>query len=72
MIFAKKISRASLKILYGDANHYVFLNRATVVGRRFLEAKYCEDHATIDRKKVHEEIAKNTLLFFDENLRWSH
>ena len=71
MIFAKKIARSSLKILYGDADHYVFLNRATAVGKRFLDAKYCEDSATIDRKKLHEELAKNTIVFFDENLRGS-
>lgn len=69
MIFAKKIARASLKILQGDANHFVFLNRASAVGRRFLEAKYCEDPATIDRQKVHEEISKNTIEFFDKNLQ---
>jgi predicted dienelactone hydrolase len=71
MIFAKKISRASLKIL-PETNHYVFLNRTTVIGKRFLEPKYCEDPTTIDRKKVHEEIAKNTVLFFDEHLQKSH
>lgn len=70
-IFAKKISKASLKILQGDANHYIFLTRATIVGKRFLDAKYCEDAITIDRKKVQEELAKNAVVFFDENLRIS-
>ncbi len=71
MIFAKKITRSSIKILYGDANHFVFLNRASAVGKRFLEAKYCEDPTSIDRKKVHEEIAKNTIIFFNDNLHKS-
>ena len=69
MIFAKKIAHSSLKILHGDANHFIFLNRATAVGRRFLEAKYCEDPASIDRKKVHQELAKNAVVFFDEHLK---
>jgi len=67
-IFAKKMARASLKIFTGEANHYVFLGRATVVGKRFLDPKYCTDPATIDRKKVHDEIAKSSVLFFDEKL----
>jgi predicted dienelactone hydrolase len=68
-IFAKKIARASLKVYQGEADHYVFLNRATVVGKRFLDPKYCIDPATIDRKKVHDEIAKKSVMFFDGNLR---
>jgi predicted dienelactone hydrolase len=67
-IFAKKIAHASLKILYGDVNHFVFLNRPSAVGKRFLEAKYCEDPANTDRKKIHDEIAKTTLIFFDDHL----
>jgi predicted dienelactone hydrolase len=68
-IFAKKISHASLKVYSGEANHYVFLNRATVVGKRFLDSKYCTDPGSIDRKKVHEEIAKEVVIFFDDKLR---
>lgn len=71
MIFAKKIARASLKIIR-DADHFIFLNRPTLFGKRFLEAKYCEDPASICREKIHEEIAKNTTVFFDENLRVAH
>jgi predicted dienelactone hydrolase len=68
-IFAKKISCASLKIFSGDANHYVFLNRATVVGKRFLDSKYSTDPGSIDRAKVHEAIAKRAVIFFDDKLR---
>ncbi len=69
MIFAKKISKSSLKILPGDATHYVFLNRANAVGKRFLDPKYCEDPASIDRKKIHDEVAKNSIQFFNANLK---
>ncbi len=68
-VFAKKISRASLQIVQGEANHYVFLNRATTIGKRFLDSKYCIDPASIDRKKVHEEVAKDSVLFFDKKLK---
>ncbi len=67
-VFAQKIARASLKIFTGDATHYVFLSRATVVGKRFLDPKYCTDPASINRKNVHEEIAKKSVHFFDEQL----
>ncbi len=68
-IFASKITRATLKILPGEATHYVFLTRANAIGKRFLEPKYCEDPTSIDRKKVQEEVAKNSILFFDEKLK---
>jgi predicted dienelactone hydrolase len=68
-VFAAKIAKATLKILRGEATHYVFLNRASAVGKRFLEPRYCEDPASINRKKLHDEIAKNSILFFDEMLK---
>ncbi len=68
-IFAKKISHASLKIFSGEANHYVFLNRTTLVGKRFLDSKYYTDPESIDRAKVHTEIAKKAVIFFDDKLR---
>lgn len=71
LIFAKMITRSSLKIIQGEADHFVFLNRASAVGRRFLEAKYCEDPATINRQKIHEEISKNAVEFFDRSLKVS-
>ena len=68
-IFASKISKANLKILPGEATHYVFLNRANAVGKRFLAARYCEDPASIDRKQIHDEVAKNSIRFFDDQLK---
>jgi len=68
-IFAQKISRASLKVFKGKANHYIFLNRATAVGKRFLDSKYCTDPESIDRKKIHEDVAKNAVVFFNDKLR---
>lgn len=67
-IFASKIAKATLKILPGEATHYVFLSRANAFGKRFIEPKYCEDPVSIDRKKLHEEIAKLSVSFFDKTL----
>lgn len=68
-VFASKISQSTLKILTGEATHYVFLARANAVGKRFLDPRYCEDPASIDRKKLHDEIAKTSILFFDDKLK---
>lgn len=68
-IFASKIARSTLKILPGEATHYVFLARANAVGKRFLDPRYCEDPVSIDRKKLHDDIAKSSILFFDDKLR---
>ncbi|MEN9343801.1 MAG: hypothetical protein RLZZ453_588 [Chlamydiota bacterium] len=67
-IFASKIKKASLKILQGDATHYVFLNRATALGKRFMDRKYCEDPVSISRDIIHKDVTKQTLRFFDKNL----
>jgi predicted dienelactone hydrolase len=68
-VFAKQISQASLKIFTGEANHYIFLSRTTVIGKRFLDTKYCIDPKSIDRARVHEEIAKKTVIFFNNKLK---
>lgn len=68
-VFASKIAKSILKILPGEATHYVFLTRATTVGKRFLEPRYCMDPESIDRKKLHDEIAEKSVLFFDDHLR---
>jgi len=68
-IFAEKIKRATLTILPGDANHYVFLSRATQLGKRFIDRKYCEDPTSINRDAIHKDIAKKSVLFFDKHLQ---
>lgn len=68
-MYASKIARAKLKILTGEASHYVFITQANAVGKRFLDPKYCQDHASIDRKKLHDEISKNSIDFFNAKLK---
>ncbi len=67
--FAKTIAKASLNILHGEATHYVFLNRASVVGKRFLDRKYCEDPPSINREQIHKSVCKNTVTFFNAQLK---
>lgn len=67
-IFAKQLSKATLKIVQGEADHYVFLNRVSKLGKRLLEPKLSEDHSTLGRKKIHEDIGKNAIEFFDSHL----
>lgn len=71
MVYANNISRASLKVFTGQANHYVFLNRATAIGKRFLDPKYYSDPGSVNRKKVHDEIAKKSVVFFNDQLKKS-
>lgn len=66
--FAKTVGKASLHILSGEATHYVFLNCATAMGKRILDTRYSEDPPSVDRKKIHDFVAKRSLEFFDKNL----
>ncbi len=67
--FAKKLSKATLKVLNNDSDHYVFLSRASLIGRRVLQSCYCEDPVSVNRKEIHEDVAKAAVHFFNENLR---
>lgn len=67
-LFAKKLSKATLSIIQGDADHYVFLNRASQLGKRLLEPRFSEDRSTLGRRKIHEDIGKNAIAFFNEQL----
>ncbi|HEY2811530.1 MAG TPA: hypothetical protein VGJ00_09115 [Rhabdochlamydiaceae bacterium] len=66
--FAMLLGKATLKIISGDADHYVFLNRASQLGKRLLEPRLTEDRSTLGRQKIHEDIAKNAIEFFDKHL----
>jgi len=67
-LFAKKLSKATLKILPGDCDHYVFLNNASQLGKRLLDPKLHEDRTTLGRKKIHEDIGKHAVDFFASHL----
>ncbi len=67
--FSEKISKATLKVFNNDSGHYTFLNRASLIGKRVLESKFCEDPASVDRRQVHEDVGKTAVQFFDETLQ---
>lgn len=67
-LFAKKLSKATLRVIPGEADHYVFLNRASQLGKRLLEPRFSDDRSTLGKRKIHEEIGKNTIEFFETHL----
>ncbi|MBS0605528.1 MAG: hypothetical protein KF898_00355 [Parachlamydiales bacterium] len=68
-IFANTIRKASLKILSGEGDHYVFLNQASLVGKRLLAPRFCEDPLNVDRLKIHEDVGKTAVEFFNRHLQ---
>jgi hypothetical protein len=62
------MSKATLRLVPGEADHYVFLNRASQLGKRLLAPKFSEDYSTLGRRKIHENIGKNAIEFFDSQL----
>ncbi|HKY99559.1 MAG TPA: hypothetical protein VJ112_00155 [Rhabdochlamydiaceae bacterium] len=67
--FAKNITRSKLFIVNGKADHYVFLNQVTVIGRRLIDVSLYNDDPSVDRHEVHETVSKIAVEFFDSTLR---
>ena len=67
-VFAKSITKATLKILSGEGDHYVFLSRASLVGKRLLAPRLCEDPCNVDRMQIHEEVGRTAVEFFNRHL----
>ncbi len=67
--FADNIKSSAIKILPGKAGHYVFLNRAGQGGKKTLPPHLTKDPPSVDRSKIHEEIANMALKFFDRYLK---
>lgn len=64
---AKYIPHVKLNIIPGHVDHEIFVNECNQVGKNtFPEA--CVDAPGVDRRKIHEEIAKEALKFFDTNM----
>jgi predicted dienelactone hydrolase len=55
-------------VLPGGVAHYTFLDTCTAAGKKQLGV-YCEDAATVDRDKVHEQVAAEAVGFFESALR---
>lgn len=68
-ILAKQIKKAAFNLITGSASHYVFLNEVSKGGKLMLSKKVAHDDPTVDRAKLHEEIGKTAVIFFDKNLK---
>lgn len=67
--YADHIKSSALKVLSGKEGHYVFLNRAEEDRQQLLPSYLTKDDSSVDRVKVHEEIATMALNFFDKYLK---
>ncbi len=57
------------KLIPGFADHYVFINEPSKAGKMLLDKTIVTDHSSVDRHKVHEEVATEAVLFFKRNLK---
>ncbi len=64
---AKYISHSKLEVIPGRVDHEIFVNECNQAGKdSFPEA--CIDALGVNRAKIHEEIGKEALNFFDTNM----
>jgi predicted dienelactone hydrolase len=67
--YADNIKSSAIKVLSGKAGHYVFLNRKEQDGNKSLPHYLTTDDPSVDRSKIHEEVANMALKFFDKYLK---
>jgi predicted dienelactone hydrolase len=68
-ILASAIKKAAINLIPGAASHYVFLNEVSKGGKMMLNKNVALDHPSVDRAKIHEDIAETAVAFFDKNLK---
>jgi len=67
-ILTNYIKKAAFNLISGAASHYVYLNEVSKGGKMMLKKNVAHDEPTVDRAKIHEDIAKSAVVFFDKNL----
>jgi predicted dienelactone hydrolase len=60
--------RGAKETVLPNVAHYTFLDTCTAAGKQQLGV-YCEDAASVDRDKVHEQVAAQAVSFFESALR---
>lgn len=70
--YAENIKSAALKVIPGKAGHYIFLNSSEQKEQNRLPSHLATDDPSIDRSKIHEEVAGMALKFFDKYLKGQH
>ena len=68
-ILAKDIKKAAMTLIPGSANHYVYLNEVTKGGKLMLDKRLTLDPPGTNRTKVHEDIGKSAVKFFNDHLK---
>lgn len=67
--YADNIKSSAYKLIGGKAGHYVFLNAAKQKEEGMLPPHLTTDDPSVDRHKIHAEIAHMALKFFDKYLK---
>ncbi|MEM1283564.1 MAG: prolyl oligopeptidase family serine peptidase, partial [Chlamydiota bacterium] len=67
--YADNIKSSAIKIMPGKAGHYVFLNTEAQDEKKTLPPYLTKDDPSVDRSKIHEEVANMALKFFDKYLK---
>jgi len=65
--YANLIQGAKLAVLAGEIGHYTFLAECTPRGKAVLDI--CRDAATVDRARVHQQVAQLAFEFFEQGVR---
>ncbi len=65
---ANQIKTAHLSLIEGNVDHYVFLNRVSEYGMQKLPEWLYEEDLSGERQKVHEQVAKLAIQFYEKNL----
>jgi len=65
--YARYVKGAKLTILPGEIGHYAFLAECNTHGKAILDI--CRDASSVDRAKVHEQVAQMAYEFFETGLR---
>jgi len=60
--------RGARETVLPNVTHYTFLDTCTEAGKKQLGV-YCEDGASVDRDKAHEQVATEAVEFFEKVLR---
>lgn len=63
--YSKLIKTSTLKILKGDAGHYVFLNTANSQ-LKHQAPLYFTDAPSVNREEIHKEVLNEAMKFFDK------
>ncbi len=67
--FAQSIPKATLSLLPGKVGHYVFLNESTELGKKNLPLHLIQDDPSINRYKIHQQVAGEAIKFFNKNFQ---